>query len=42
MDELELETRMTDTEADMANLDDIRQNLGKFAKFIDMITEEEL
>lgn len=41
MDELELEMRMTDTEADMETLEDIRRNLGQFAKFLHMLEEEE-
>lgn len=37
MDGLEHELRMSDGEADMETLEDMRQNLGAFATFFDMM-----
>ena len=41
MSELELATRMTDTEASSETLRDIQENMGQFAVFVDMIKRRE-
>lgn len=40
MDDLEFKTCMTDAEADMETLEDMRRNMGQFAEFLQNMMEE--